>query len=116
MAAWTAAQLRNKVLEHLNIKTRADSAEAEDALIVDEIYDSEYGALHKLNLVQWSKGSIPNWAQRGLVLYLAGEAASSFNYSGQALLDKQNDGKRGLTKLQQQTAGDITGPPKIDFF
>lgn len=116
MANWTAIQLRNAVLEHINIKGRADSAEAEDAQIVDDLYTSEYPQLAKLGLVQWTSNAIPEWAQHPLTLYLAGFAARKFCFTGQRLMEAQNDTRLGWQKLSQQMSSDDTGPVKIDFF
>ena len=116
MATWTSIQLRDAVLEHLNIKARGDSAEPEDAQVVDDLYNSEYPGLAKLGLVQWAKDEIPDWAQHPLTLYLAGYAARKFCFSGQRLAEAMNDTRMGREKLYEQMASQDQGPPALDFF
>lgn len=116
MANWTGTQLRNAVLEQLNIKARGESAEAEDAQVVDDLYASEYPGLVKLGLAQWTQNAIPDWAQHPMTLYLAGFAARKFCFSGQRLMEAKEDTRLGLVKLQAQLAQEDKGPVAVDFF
>lgn len=106
MAVWTATDLRNRVLERLNIKAKSQPATAEDALVVDDAYVSIYDQLRKLELMPFAIGAIPDWAQLPLVKYVAGQVAGEFGYRGARLQDKVLEAGSGLKELQQQNAGE----------
>jgi len=104
MATWTSIELRNRVLEHLGVKQSAQSANAEDAKVVDEAINSAHDRLRKLQLVPFDLSAIPTWAQVPLRDYVAGDVARSFGFGdtlkpGQAAAELEL--RRQLTARRQ---------------
>ncbi len=116
MSTWTATKLRDKVLEHLNIKSSANSAEAEDAQVVDELWTGVHAELLKKENISFPVNAIPEYAQPGLVLYLAGEAAPKFGFTGPDRVEAELGKQEGLRKLNEQEEGEDYGTPPLTFF
>jgi hypothetical protein len=115
VATRTAINVRDAVLEHLNIKAQGDSAVAEDALKADDVYTSVYKQLLKKGLAQWAKNSVPEQVWEPLTLYLAGFVARKFGFTGQRRVDALDDTRQGLRLLQEQASGIDFGPTQVEF-
>jgi len=105
VANWTAATLRNRVLERLGVKGRGQSAAAEDAQAVDDLWVSLYEQLLAEEHAPFTSGAVPEWAQQPLVKMLAGEAAPLFGFHGERLVEHAVAANEGRTQLQRQTTG-----------
>jgi hypothetical protein len=116
MATWTAIQIRNGVLEHLNIKAKGASANAEDAQKVDDLYNSAYPKLAKKGLTPWLQGAVDEEAQEPLIAYLAGFAAPKFGFSGGRLAEIKALAREALKDLYEQSSTTDQGPTKATYY
>jgi hypothetical protein len=105
VADLTKAQLRNRVLQHLGVLGAGQTANAEDADLVDEAIDAAHERLRKLGLVPFATSAVPPWAQIPLRDFVAGDVAQAFGMSGQRLAEFKRTGDEGERELRRQVAG-----------
>jgi hypothetical protein len=78
MATWTAEDLANRVLEHMNVKATNQSVSASDYVIASEAVDSAHDRLRGLGIAPFELTAIPTWAQIPMRDYVAGDLGRAF--------------------------------------
>lgn len=115
--AWTGVQLRNAALERLGVKALGQTAAAEYASRMDDIWTSLYSQLYAEQLLLFDSDSVADWAQQPLVKILAAEAAPEFGFVGPRLAGILGAGAEGMRELATQARGKRKRiPAKANFF
>lgn len=78
MADATLAQLRNRVLQKLSVLERGETAEAEDAALVDSMILSVNEELRDLEICYWSDSAFPQSILEAMADYVACFAVGDF--------------------------------------
>ena len=105
MATLTKAELSARVLEHLGVKSAANSANGNDDELVQEAIDAAHDRLRRFSVVPFALSAIPMWAQTPLRDYVAGDVAQAFGMSGQRLMEFKSAAQAAERELYRQTSG-----------
>ena len=117
MANLTKAQLAARVLEHLGVKSAADSVEASDDAFVQEAIDAAHDRLRRFGLVPFATSAIPTWAQIQLRDYVAGDVAQAFGLGGARLGEFKAGARAAERELFRQVSGSRHPMPIVtDYF
>lgn len=98
MASLTAAEFRNRVLEHIGYKPAGQGVGAEDGNLADEIVTAAHARLRTVGLAPFAISSIPEWAQIAFRDYVAGDIGGSFGY-GDKFKPSQYAAEKELVRL-----------------
>lgn len=78
MTTYTAAQLRNRVLQELGVLAAGETASADDAALVDAVVADVHAMLDKEVFVSWATSAIPDTVMEPLVMIVAARCAGRF--------------------------------------
>lgn len=112
----TKSELVSAVLRRLRVLAAGETADANDADLVGEVYDSEYQQLKLLGLVPFDSNAVASWAERPLVRYIAAEVGPEFGHSNE--MENQAKKDRALRDLRTQMARQRSRPlpTKAEYF
>ena len=106
----TKEQLRDHILRQLGVLGAADTADAEDASLMETIIDNCQGELEQLEVALWPADDVPAYAIEGFTLY----CKSSFTAWGQEYDPRQKE--LGLRQLRSLTADRRHGVGRATYF
>ncbi len=118
MADATLATLRNRVLQKLKVLSGADTAVAEDAVLVEGVIASVNEKLRDKGICHWADSATPQSVLEDLAAYVACHCAEDFMDDGEATAFRQKNENRAEAELRRLTSSNerIDRPTKADFF
>jgi hypothetical protein len=119
MADATLAQTRNRVLQKLSVLERGETAEAEDAALIESIIVSVNEELRDLEICHWTDAAFPQAILEAFADYVACFAAGDFpsQKNAQKYGQPQSKGmyRQDLARLTSSRER-IDKPTKADYF
>jgi hypothetical protein len=106
MTTYTKAQLRNRVLQELGVLAGAETANADDAALVDAVIEDQHAMLDREILVTWSTSAIPDTVMEPLVLLVAARCAGRFGLPADRRQELLLLHDASMSQLRVQTAAD----------
>lgn len=106
MAAWTKAQLRDRILQRLGVLASGQAATPEDATLAEDTIDSVHNELRKLGLVPFLTSAVPDWAKMPLRDIVARDLVGEFGVTGERLGEIVAGEALGRRRLHEQMAKD----------
>lgn len=116
MATWNATELATAVLKRLGVLAAGQTAEAEDAKIVTDAWNSVYPQLRHHGIAIWASGAIEEEFQEPLEKYMAAKVYSSFGFSGAREQTILREGLEGWRVLQEMAGADRTTLPINPYY
>ena len=106
MATITKATLRNRVLSNIGVLAAGETANAEDALLVEEKIDSVHAILLGKKLLQWDTNAIPDYAILPMIAMVSSWTRPAFEMPGPS--GEWTIGEQGLRRQVSRT---LNGEP-----
>lgn len=117
MANWTRADLGNRALEALGVKSPSQSANAQETARATEAVDQVYERLRKRHHVTFATSAIPPWAQDSMRDMVAQQLLAVFGVSQQRAAVIQAMAAKAKADFAEQVASKKPPiPVEINFF
>jgi hypothetical protein len=119
VATYTKAQLRNRVLRELGVLAGGgETAEADDAAIVEEMIDAQHAMLERQVFVTWTTSAIPDTVYEPLALVVSARLAGSFGLPDARRQELLALAAEGMAELHTQTQArdDSTAPIRAVYY
>lgn len=104
MASYTRTDLRNDALIELSAKAAAESAEPEDAALVERKIDALHDYLVSEGLAYWSLSDIPGAVYNQLVTLVANVGSMAFGRIEARRLELKNDALVAMNEIRRHCA------------
>lgn len=109
--ASTKAQIRNDVLEEIEVLAAGETASAEDAATVERKIDQVHAELDALELVSWPISAVPDSIVMGYVMMVAERCKNSFGINPQKAAELVGSADRGIRHIRKQVSPGWSGGP-----
>lgn len=121
MATMTKSDIATRVLRRLKVLAIGQTASSEDSTFVEERIDSAHDELRKAGLAPFALASVPEWAQPGLIDYVAVDAAPDFGVTMMEIFGRPMSTDDGRLLAERRLARQVAGykhpiPVRTDYF
>lgn len=112
----TRTDIRNRVLKKLRVLAAGESADADDAAVVDAAVAEKHEQLINRGLVAWDVDSVPPYAVGPFVTIVAAECCDEFGVPEGRTVRLVAQGQLAEQELAKQVAGPRADEPVTGTF